>query len=442
MVCPETSVWSAGRFCPAVWLMAAVALAGCMPDPGVSRAAGSAHSPAVAAPQLDRQGQVVSPLVQDLRERRSVLPPGSTFATVAGAVLTSVQAAAESELRVKRLTAQARSRNWLPRLGPDISLSSLGSIAAQLVMDQALLDNGRRKAERDFAAADVEVAAVTLATDLNQRVHDGLKLYVEAQRAGELAALTETALARMAEFERIMRIRVDGGLSDGSELRLLAQKKAEMAATLASERQGRETALAELAAMTGRPMDDQSGLTILPQDAGTPEPLSVMMARAEAARTEAEARIARAGLMPGFGASAGVDKSGALDAGISLDGEGLGFGRKSQLQAIAETQEVARRRVEETARDSERRIVVLLREIADLTAQEAQDGAVLAEMDRNLTLFTQQYKAGRRSLVDLAAQFETYTRMQRDHATIKYRIALARLEIARERGVLLDGGAM
>lgn len=435
-----TSDGQAGRIGPVLAGAMVLALAGCL---GGGEASRSALEPAgVVAPKLDRKGAVTSALIEELGQRRSILPSGGAYADVAAAVLETGKASAEAELRVKRLTAQARSRNWLPKLGPDVSLSSLGAIAAQLVLDQAILDNGRRKAERDFAAADVEVAAVSLAAELNGRVREGLKLYIEAQRARELAAITGSALAEMAEFERIMRIRVEGGLSDGSEQRVLAQKVAEMEATLASERQGEARAWAELAVLAGRPMEGLSGLAALPEDAGAPEPLSVLMAKGEAARMAAEARMARAGLMPGFGATAGVDADGSLAAGLSLDGEGMGFGRRASLEAIAETEEVARRRVDEAARDAERRIVALEQEIAALAAREAQDRIVLTGMEGNLELFTEQYRAGRRSLLELVGQFESLTRARRELATIKYQIAVARLDIARERGVLVDGAAL
>jgi adhesin transport system outer membrane protein len=428
---------------PALALALAL-LAGCMAGDGpqAGKAALAPGDPALVAPELDRGGEVVSPLIAELESRRSVLPAGSAFGEVGASVLRAGAASAEAELRVKRLIARARSRNWLPKIGPDVSLSSLGSIAAGLLLDQALFDNGRRKAERDFAAADVEVAAVTLASDLNNRVYDGLKLYIEAQRAAELAAITDTALARMDEFERIMRIRVDGGLSDGSEYRVITQKQAEMRATLSTEREGAASALAELNALADRPLDALSGLTVLSPDAGGPEPLPVLLARGEAARTTAELRMARAGLMPGLGASAGMDIDGGIDGGLSLDGDGLGFGRKDSLRALEEGEEVARRKVDEAARDADRSIVALEREIAALTAEQAQGATVLAETETNLTLFTEQYKAGRRTLIELVGQFETLVAMRRDQATLKYRIAAARLEIAALRGVLVDGAAM
>jgi adhesin transport system outer membrane protein len=437
----------AGAVAPRLALMAACLLAGCMGGEGLPFASRSAQSPGDPAathpaPHLDKSGAVHSGLIAELTARDSILPDGSPFARVAESVLRAESGAARAELRVSRLTAKAKSKNWLPSIGPDVSLTSLGSLAASLVLDQAILDNGRRKAERDFAAADVEIAAVTLAVDLNQRVHDGLKHYIEGQRATELAGLTETALVRMRDFHRIVSIRVDGGLSDKSEFRIVAQKLAEMEALLTQEQEAADTAWAELAAMSDGGLDGVAGLAGLPPDGGAPESLNVLMARAEASRTEAEVRMARAGLMPGLGASTSVDKTGDVDAGLSLDGEGLGFGRKDSLRALEESADVSQRRIAEAEETSERRIVALEREIATLTAQEAQEAIVLAQMSSNLDLFTEQYRAGRRSLLELVGQFESLVARKRDHASLKYAIALARIEIAQERGVLVDGAAM
>lgn len=422
-----------------------LALAGCMGQgdaPQASRTALAPGDPALVAPELTARGEVVSTLIPALQARRSVLAPGSAYRIVADAVLQASAASAESALRVKRLTAEARSKNWLPKIGPDVSLTSLSSIVAGLVLDQALFDNGRRRAERDLAAADVEVAAVTLATELNNRVYEGLSLYIEAERAADLAAITRTALARMDEFERIVRVRFEGGLSDKSEYRLISQKRAEMQATLASAEEGRLTALAELSALAGGPVAAASGLSALPDDAGTPEALAMLKARGEAARTLAELRLARSGLRPGLGAEAGLGLDGGLSTTVAVDGEAFGFGHRAKLQALAEGEEVARRQVEETGRDSARKILSLQRDIASLTVEQAQGAAVLAATETNLDLFTEQYKAGGRTLIELVGQFESLVKMRRDQASLRYEIARARLQIAALRGVLVDGASM
>jgi adhesin transport system outer membrane protein len=129
-----------------------------------------------------------SVIISDLQARRSVLPPHSAYTQVAAPVLEAYSRPAEAELRSARLRAKAASKNWLPRIGPNISLTSLSDIVAQLVVEQVLFDNGRKKAERAFAKADVEAAAVTLAEHTNERVFSALTLYLEASKARERRA--------------------------------------------------------------------------------------------------------------------------------------------------------------------------------------------------------------------------------------------------------------
>ena len=65
--------------------------------------------------------------------------------------------------------------------------------------------------------------------------------------------------------------------------------------------------------------------------------------------------------------------------------------------------------------------------------------AVLRQTEGNLSLFTEQYKAGRRSLLELVGQYDAYARLERDQVSISYDVALLELQIARDRGVLVDG---
>ncbi|MFP3656154.1 hypothetical protein SB777_35180, partial [Burkholderia sp. SIMBA_052] len=91
----------------------------------------------------------------------------------------------------------AKSKNWLPSLRPSVSLNDLGEMVASMLLEQVLFDNGRRKAERAFAAADVEVAAVTLSADMNDRVKTALSLYVSGLRGDEKAAYAHRAIRTM-----------------------------------------------------------------------------------------------------------------------------------------------------------------------------------------------------------------------------------------------------
>lgn len=453
MPAPHVLAVSAGVKRPGTALAFVLALSGCMGGygPDVTKfgfGAGTRPDQASLAPggELARSGQASaqgSAIIGDLAARQSVLPTVGPYADVAQAVIEANAGPARAELRVARLRAEARSQNWLPTLSPTLSLTDLGEAAASLLLEQVLFDGGGRKAERAFAAADVEVAATTLSLDFNQRVFEGLGHYLRAQRALEQARLAETAVGRMAEFERIVGIRLEGGMSDRSEQQVIAQKAAEMRAKMNDDRFQAQQAMAELNAMSPRPLDGLSGLQPLPADPGAPEPLSVVKARAEAARMMAEADMARSGYAPKLTAAAAMDHKGNAESGLSVEFDNaLGLGTGAALDAIAASRDVADRRVAQTAEAANRDLVALQQEIATLTAREAEGRAVLGQTEATLHMFTEQYKVGRRTLMELVNMFESYSAMEREMAGLKYEIALKRLQIARDRGVLVNGALL
>ncbi len=431
-----TSKPGRGNIPPVLALLTALALTGCM-------GSGGAEAPSMSANRPDQPAGTTtsSPLIADLQARQSILPPGGAYAKVADAVLASDSGAAAAELRIAQLRAEARQKNWLPKIGPQVSLSTLGGLAAGFLVEQALFDNGRRKAERAYAAADVEVAAVSLSVGINQRVYDGLRHYVEAEQARAQAAVSQKAVTRLGEFTNLMNQRIEGGLSDRSEEQVLSQRKVEMEATLAADREAEAGAQAELAAMLTSPLTGVSGIDTLPVVQSTAEPLAVVKARGEAARTMAEAHAAKANLLPGISATSSID-GGGINPGISLSGGMFGAGTKAEMQALDATQDVVNRQTAEVSDTANRRIVSLQSQIAQLRTREAQGAEVLQQTEENLGLFTEQYKVGRRTLLELAAQYDSFARLQRDQTSLRYEIALIELEIARDRGILVDGARM
>ena len=402
-----------------------------------SRSAFSPQDPALATPA--RQGSAV---IDDLRARQSVLPAGGPYAAIADAVLANASGASEAELRMARLQAEAQAKNWLPRIGPQISLTSLGTVLAEIVVDQALFDHGRRKAERDHAAADVEVAAVALVSDLNARVHDGIVAWIDAEQARAQAGVAERASARLSEYERIVAMRVDGGLSDRSEHQIITQTRTEMQATVQADRQSAAQSLAALSALTGGRVPQGAGADALHADAGGPLPLSVLAARAEGARMLAEADMARAGLLPGLNAQVGLDQDGEVTPGLTLGGATFGAGMGARRQALDATPDLVNRRNAEALAEADRRITALTGEIAALQSRQQQGEAVLRQTLSNLDLFSEQYRLGGRSLVDLVGQFDAAARLERDQVSLGYEIARLQVAIARERGVLIDGARL
>ncbi len=121
-------------------------------DPSQPETGLSAQNGGALAEDPEAGGQIIT----DLRGRVSVLPQGGAFDQIAAGVIATSSGAAAAELRIARLKAQARATNWLPSLGPSVNLTSLSGLVASILVEAALFDNGRKKAERDFSAADVE----------------------------------------------------------------------------------------------------------------------------------------------------------------------------------------------------------------------------------------------------------------------------------------------
>lgn len=422
-------------------LITSMSLAGCMSLPGgdgnvVSRFKSSDPTSTLTAREKEASQSVI---ISGLQARQSVLPNGGSFDQVATSVMAANSRSAESELRAARLRAEARSKNWLPTIGPSISLTSLGAVVASIVLDQVLFDHGRKKAERDFAKADVEVAAVVLAQDSNERVYTALSLYITAQQARERAALSQASFKDMSHFEWIMEERVKGGVSDMSDLNVLRQKLAEIRSNQNAQTETAGASFAELNAMSVRKLNGVSGMSGVSVRADAAQPLSVMLAEAEKERAIAEAVIARAGHLPGLGvsATAGSNSSGpTLTAGSDTP---IGFGTGASLKAIEAAKEGAGRKVSQAVEEANRRLARLQSEAQAAERQAVEAQKLTAQAKQNLDLFQSQYDAGQRQVMDVVGVYETFASAQQNEVQLKYRAVLSRLEIAQELGLLADG---
>ena len=380
-----------------------------------------------------------STLIEGLLNRVSVLEPGP-MQQVADAVMAANARAAEAELRAAMLRSQAVSLNWLPRLGPNVSLTSLGSVVTSLVLDQAIIDHGTRAAERDFARADVEVAATRLAEDSNARVLTALELYLRAEAARARAAISADGMAEIAHFTWIMTERVNAGVSDRADLQVVTQRRDQLLADLAADREQASTALAELQAMAASPLDAVSGLSGIASPSATALPLTVMRAEAEGRRAVAAARAARAGYLPGLSASGDLTGDGV---GLRIAApNGVGFGTGAAIAAAeAEAAAIEARLVQEREQAA-RDIAALQGRLTALRRQEGEAQALARAAADNYTLFAAQQRAGQRSVPETVSVFETRLRAERAAVEIGYEIAVLELRIAARLGALVDGEAI
>ncbi len=436
------------RLKTAAMCASALALAGCLSDVGGSASApetvamqANGSNTATAKPSHAEKINAQSDIIQGLLARKSVLPEGSAYSRVATSVLAANSRSAESDLRAAQLRSKAASKNWLPQIGPSVSLASLGSIVANLVVEQVIFDNGRKKGEREFAVADVEVAAVELATDTNERVRTGLDLYINAVEAREINALETRNAKEIGHFEWIMQQRVNGGVSDSSDLNILHQKLLEIRAKQSAAAETAKTAISELNAMSIGDLGDVRGTSALPVNVSLAQPLSVTLSEAEKIRAIASAKVDRAGQLPGLSASGTVGEDSTFGLNLTSDSL-LGLGTGDRLKAIEATKEAAGRRVAQATEDANRQLRRFEGDIASTERQAAEAAGLTAQAKRNLELFKAQYDGGQRQVMDVVGVYETYAHQQEAEITLKYEAIRLRVAMAELLGVLADGSAI
>ena len=380
-----------------------------------------------------------SGVISQLSDRRSLLPAGGTYDQIAKAVLSSNLAPAEAELRAAKLRAEAQSKNWLPTIGPSLSLTSLGDFVASLVIEQVLFDNGRKKAEREFSVADVEVAAVLLSQDTNERVYDALDLYLSAEEGRDIATQANIALKDMEKFRWIMEQRVAGGVSDLSDLSILNHKISEIKSDRRLGEEKAATAMAELEAMGAENSKALSGLSAVSVDPEITRDLSVLKAHAEKDRDIARAKIERASNLPGLKATAtGISGSSDIDAALQTTGI-FDLGTGARLKAVDATKEAASRKVDLAHESADRRLSTLEKTYVAAKRATGEAENLTRQAKQNLDVFQSQYEAGQRQIMDVVGVYETYARQKRSQIGHKYDAARAQLKMARDMGLLADG---
>ncbi|MDF9304768.1 TolC family protein [Tritonibacter mobilis] len=381
------------------------------------------------------QSEVITALMQ----RQSLLQGGTAYDTVASAALSASARASEAALISAKLRAEAKSTNWLPSLRPTVSLNDLGEMVASMLLEQVLFDNGRRKAERAFAAADVEVAAVTLSADMNDRVKTALSLYVSGLRGDEKAAYAHRAIRTMRDFERVVVGRVNGGVSDRSDLNVVQSKISGMQSSMATANDAARTARAELQAMTGQsfPASPQRLSLDLPPDGSNY--LSVLKAKSEATRAIEQAKMERAGLLPQVSASGQVGSEGN-GAGVLLNlAEPLGLGTPAALRAVEASKQAALRRIGEAEEDARREYSREMQRLASYRRQEREALALSRASRETYNLFKAQFEAGQRPVMDVIPIYEELVKREQAYIDAKYEVVMIQLALAASLGLLADG---
>ncbi|WP_216597737.1 TolC family protein [Loktanella sp. 3ANDIMAR09] len=393
---------------------------------------------AAAAPTMDATlpGGDTSDIIAGLKARRTVLNDG-LYAGVAHAAVSNRTSQAEQDLRAARFRAQAQSKNWLPSMGPQVSLSSVGSLVTTLFIEQTILDNGRNKAERAYANAEVEVASVTYAQDANDRAFEALNLLLTAQAAEARAAVNAAALPQLERYAYIMDERVKGGVSNPVDASIVHQKLQEMRADRDLDLEGAASARAELAAMTGAPVTGSTTDAVFRTEL-TAQPLPDLKAEAEATLAGAEADAGRAGFFPRLAGIASIGDSSDVGLTAQMD-QDIGFGTRDAMRAIEAQRVAAIAAVSETREDTARTLAKLEAERSSLTRQLAQAEQLAEGAAQTFNTYVQAQRDGQRTVREVVTLMESRVGTARRAASLRYDIIRNDLKTAALRGVLVDG---
>jgi adhesin transport system outer membrane protein len=190
--------------------------------------------------------------------------------------------------------------------------------------------------------------------------------------------------------------------------------------------------------MSAAPLDGVNGISALQPDL-TSVPLAVVKAEAEATRTAAEAKAARAGLLPSLTA-VGAASGGKTSTGLSIETEdGIGFGLGGSLAAADQTAASAVARVGQVREDVERSLRALEGELSSLQRQQEQTATLAEGAEANYRNFAEQQRAGQRDVSDVVSVFENAVTLRRLAAALPFEVARVELKIAALKGVLVDG---
>ena len=380
-------------------------------------------------------------MISGLRQRTSQLPAGSAEAVIARAALESDTGTAAADLRLAKIKADVESSNWLPTLGPNLSLSSLESLASSLLLDVVIFDNGQKRAEREYAVTDVEVAAVNLAIDANDRVLDALDAYLLLLEAQSREEISTRALTVLEGYARKSAQRVSQGYSAPVEQSEIEQYLSEFRLVRDAARQSAMNARSSLTLLgVSNIPGSHHRMTSFPATPSSP-PLSVTLAQAKANRSIAEAKIDRSKNFPLLGGTTEISSSGSSTVFV-MSGSGMGASTLSAGNSFEASKQASNQSVIHARSEAEIEIDSLNSELSSLSTQLNGYSARLSSSMRNYELYKDQFTAGAADLTDVVDAYATAVSLELGIDEVKHDILGVKYDLLHAYGVLFDGSSI
>jgi adhesin transport system outer membrane protein len=388
---------------------------------------------------LSSDAQVeTSPVIVGLQHRKSALPEGSPAQRIATATLSASTAPGAAELRLAKINADIEAKNWLPTFGPNISLSSLESVASSLLVDAVLFDNGYKRAQREYAVTDVEVAAVNLAIEANDRILEALSALVDLEEAEEEAEISARALKVLDGYAAKSGQRVAQGYSALAEQSEIEQSLSEVRLIHDEARQEALNARRSLTLLGVDDIPSTSSSRLPAPSTASYTPLSVALASAKANRTVAQAKMDRASTFPVFGSTSDISSSGSSTVFV-VSGSGMGVTTAAASGPFDASKEAAGQSVIHARSEASRLIDSLESGIKSLETRRSGYMTRLKDSNSRFNLYLDQFTAGSQDLTDLVDAYMAKVTLELEAARVGHDITRARYELLHAYGALFDG---
>ena len=112
------------------------------------------------------------------------------------------------------------------------------------------------------------------------------------------------------------------------------------------------------------------------------------------------------------------------------------------MRAIEASKETATRRIAQEQETADRNYTRLMQRLASFRRQEAEAADLARASRETFTLFERQFDAGQRTVMDVINIYEQLVKREQAHIDAKYEVVLIQFELARDRGLLANGGSI
>jgi outer membrane protein TolC len=336
--------------------------------------------------------------------------------TVAAALLqSSTVRSAMADLALSGAEVRIARSGYYPTLQSSAGTGGVDNVEAELLLSQPLYDFGRTRARVSQTGAGREAAEAALWAARERAAYEAATAFIAVKRTTELVEASEDNVHAHERVAELARIRTDGGVGDATEKGLASVRLGESVSAREDARGNLRIARNRYASKVGAEppevLGEVPGLPLLFRTEGSLEALVLQAPTVESARARersalAGARAQKAELFPRLEAVAyartysHMDK---VDTGIGIRLVGptfTGLSSFDRVKAADLLAESARWQAETARRD----VVLRIRDLIERTPTLEEQLAILeVQLKEALVLrdlYEDQFKLGRRSLVD------------------------------------------